>query len=777
MVDVSPTDTIVLDRIEGAGVKIDGHLDDDIWATLPAYDEFAVLEPDTLEKPAHATRVRIFYDETGFYVGVDMEHPVDKLIYRLSGRDRRDIKREQIGITLDTSGEGRYGYWFGINLGDSVLDGTVLPERKFSNEWDGAWRGATQITESGWSAEFHVPWGSVSMPVVQGKRRIGFYMSRFVAYRDERWGWPTLPSTQPHFMSKMQSLQLDGVDPRQQYSIYPFTVVADDRFDNTMRYRVGADFLWRPSSAFQLSATLNPDFGAVESDDVVINLSATETFFPEKRLFFVEGQEIFVTSPRADTRSSGVGRGGAPTTLINTRRIGGKPYEPPLAAGYTITDRELDQPVPLQAAVKITGQAGRFRYGVLGAFEDDFVFDAALNGDPVHLQGSSSDYGVARLLYEDAPGGAYKAFGVMTTATLNNLRDAQTHGLDAHYLSQNGKLKVDGQLFFSDIEDEGSGQGGFVDFEYQFKKGVRQRAGIEWADDKVDLNDLGFLVRNDYWQVRTAHQRTNSNLSWARLNEFDLRGFYQKNGSGLFSRGGVFFSDRITLHNFDQFTVRASFFPKSYDDLNSFGNGTYRIEDKAFLGLSYDTDRSQVFSWGLGLGIEDEDLGGDIVISRASFSWRPNDRFALNFQTRHMKRRGWLLHQEDRNMTTFDAEQWTPNVSAEYFLSAKQQIKFALQWVGIKAAEQSFYEIPNRPGELIEVAKPNGPTDSFSLSQMTMQLRYRWEIAPLSDIFVVYTRLVDQGSGLKSFSDTFSDGYDNPVANALIFKIRYRFGS
>lgn len=777
VVDVSATDTIVIDRRLGAGVKIDGHLDEAIWATLPAYDEFVVLEPDTLETPVHATRVRLFYDETGLYLGVDMEQPVETLINRLSGRDRRDIKREQIGITLDTSGEGRYGYWFGINLGDSVMDGTLLPERKFSDEWDGAWRGATQETDHGWSAEFHIPWGTVSMPVVEGKRRFGMYWSRFVAYRDERWGWPTLPPTQAVFISKMQSIQVEGVDPKQQYSIYPFVAVGDDRFDDRTRYRAGADFLWRPSSGFQISATVNPDFGAVESDDVVINLSATETFFPEKRLFFVEGQEIFVTSPRADTRSSGVGRGGLPTTLINTRRIGGKPLEPVLANGYAITDRELDQPVDLMAAVKVTGQAGRFRYGILGAFEDDYIFDATLNGDPIHLEGDPTDYGVARLLYEDAPGGSYKAVGFMTTATLNDMRDAKTHGIDAHYLSAGGKFKIDGQLFFSDIEDVGGGQGGFVDVEYQFRKGVRQRAGIEWADDTVDINDLGFLGRNDYWQLRTAHQRTNSNLSWARLNEFDLRGFYQQNGDGLFSRGGIFLGNRITFHNFDQLTLHTSFSPKSYDDLNSFGNGTYRIEEEASVGLSYDTNRSKPFSYGFGLGYQEEDLGGYSRIGRVSFNWRPDDRIALSFQVRHMKINGWLLHQEGRNMTTFNAEQWTPSVSAEYFLNAQQQIRFSLQWVGIKAVEEEFFLVPERPGNLIEVEKPEGPPDSFSLSQMTMQLRYRWEIAPLSDIFVVYTRQVDLGSRLKSFSDTFSDGYDNPVVNALIFKIRYRFGS
>ena len=128
-------------------------------------------------------------------------------------------------------------------------------------------------------------------------------------------------------------------------------------------------------------------------------------------------------------------------------------------------------------------------------------------------------------------------------------------------------------------------------------------------------------------------------------------------------------------------------------------------------------------------------------------------------------------------MTTFRAEQWAPRFSADYFLNARQQFRFSLQWVGIKAREDEFYLVPGEPGDLIPVAKPPGPADSFSLSQMSLQLRYRWEIAPLSDLFLVYTRIVDEGSSLKSFSDTFSDGYDNPIADVLVLKIRYRFGS
>ena len=100
---------------------------------------------------------------------------MDRLITRLSGRDRRDIKREQIGVTLDTSGEGRYGYWFGVHLGDSVMDGTVLPERKFSDEWDGAWRAATQHRTVGQLSSIFR--GERSPCQLFGKR-VGIYMSR-----------------------------------------------------------------------------------------------------------------------------------------------------------------------------------------------------------------------------------------------------------------------------------------------------------------------------------------------------------------------------------------------------------------------------------------------------------------------------------------------------------------------------------------------------------------------------------------------------------------------
>lgn len=299
-----------------AKLAIDGRLDEVVWSELDYFDEFKVVEPDTLVKPSHETRVKLFYNDRGLYVGVDARQPPSTRIARLSSRDNRQIKRDNIGLVLDTSGEGRYGYWFAVNLGNTLMDGTLLPEKQFSSDWDGAWEGATSETELGWTAELFIPWGIVSMPQQPGDRRIGLYMERFVAYIDERWSWPALPNTVPRFISALQPIAVQGVAPKQQFSVFPSAALTRDRIDGNTEYRVGADFFWRPSTNLQLTATVNPDFGIAESDDVIINLSATETFFPEKRLFFLEGQEVFTASPRADTRGRGVGNQGDRKSVV-----------------------------------------------------------------------------------------------------------------------------------------------------------------------------------------------------------------------------------------------------------------------------------------------------------------------------------------------------------------------------------------------------------------------------------------------------------------------------
>ena len=785
-VELAPGETIVLERLTASdGIRIDGHLDEPVWQRLPAYDEFVVIEPDTLGPTSHATLIRLAYDERGLYVGAEMHQPAETRIARLSSRDDRGLNRDSINLTLDTSGQGRYGFWFGVNLGDSLMDGTVLPERQFSNDWDGPWRGRSQQTEFGWTAEMYIPWSTVSMPTVGEIRHMGLYMSRKVAYLDERWGWPALPSTVPKFMSALQQIEMAEVAPRQQYNFYPFLAVTDERIDDEILYRVGADVFWRPSSNFQLNATVNPDFGNVESDDVVINLTATEVFFPEQRLFFLEGQDIFVATPRADTRGGGVGNSGSPYTMVYTRRIGGPPRPLDFAPGTEVPKRELFQPTELLGAAKATGQAGGLRYGVLAAFEDDAKFDVVDGGGtPRNLYQDGRDFGVGRLLYEDNVDGAYRAVGFLSTAVLHPEGDALAQGIDGHYLTADGAWKFDGQIMTSDVDGIGRGYGGFVDMERTLRRGMQHRVGFEYFDETFEINDLGFLERNDRIRLRSAFVWTESGMGWARNNEFDFRGFAERNVSeDLFVGGGLFLTNRITFNNLSSLMARLHFWPEQYDDLNSFGNGTYRIEERGELFLFWDSDTTRAVSFTLGSGAYEDRMGDMSWMGEAGVNWRPNDRFGLNLKVTYRNRGGWLLHQQDDLFATFEAEQWAPKLTVDYFISARQQLRLGFQWVGIKAREHEFFNIPADPGDLIPTAKPTGPgfrpSYDFSVSQYSFQARYRWEFAPLSDVFLVYTRQSDIGAALgdDSFADVFQDAWDRPLQDVLVFKVRWRLGS
>ena len=160
-------------------------------------------------------------------------------------------------------------------------------------------------------------------------------------------------------------------------------------------------------------------------------------------------------------------------------------------------------------------------------------------------------------------------------------------------------------------------------------------------------------------------------------------------------------------------------------------------------------------------------------------TYKPTDRFSLDLDANYRQHRGWLLHQGGRQMATFDAGNWQPRLAMDVFLTARQQIRLTMQWAGIVADEQAFYQIPIVPGALIEVDKDvDAAIGDFTMSRLTAQLRYRWEIAPLSDLFVVYTR----GSNLDNrvddeFGNLLSDAFSDPVIDVLVVKLRYRFGN
>ena len=779
------------------GVTIDGRIDEAIWRDVPGYDNMLVMDPDTLVEPRYKTDVRLFYTDKGLYIAAFMEQPKDTLVSRLSSRDQF-INRDEFGITLDTSGEGLYGYWFVSNLGGSVMDGKVAPERQFSREWDGPWLSATAEVDGGWSTEMFLPWSMMTMATVErGERKLGFWMMRKVAYLDERWSWPALPFTSKRFMSALPNMRTPDVQPKQQVSFFPYVSAAQDEITGEDDYRVGADVSWRPSSNLQVTAAINPDFGAVESDDVVVNLTAFETFFPEKRLFFLEGREVFSTTPRSQPRGSDPSAGGSrqttstftgePTTLLNTRRIGGT-ARVDVPDGIDVAGVELGRPTDLIGALKVTGQNGGFRYGVLGAVEDDAVLRATVAegvdaGQETFVTAEGRDFGVARLLYEEA-GNGRRSIGYLGTMTRYADQDAIVHGIDGHWLSKTGAWKFDGQMLTSDVDDS-VGYGGFADLTYTPSQGVAHALELEYFDKKLDVSDLGYIRRNNVMGTKYIYNwSTGRGLKNLRSKRRSVMLVHSWNLDGRLERAGYFFRNGWMFKNLSEIRTEIDYFPARWDDRNSFGNGSFKTHDRIVAEIGYGTNTSKPLAFSALIGVRQEELSDWTTRSSVGLTYQPSDRFSFDIDLNYFERKGWLLHDQGPLMATYDASDFQPRLGMDIFLTAKQQIRLSLQWAGIRAKQSGFYQIPSHEGDLIAVADPVGAglvertNGGFAVSRLTSQLRYRWEIGPLSDLFVVYTR----GSNLpgrvdEGFGELFDDALSEPIVDLILLKLRYRFGN
>jgi hypothetical protein len=356
--------------------------------------------------------------------------------------------------------------------------------------------------------------------------------------------------------------------------------------------------------------------------------------------------------------------------------------------------------------------------------------------------------------------------------------DAMTHGLDAHYQSMSGVFAADVQLMYSDVDDV-TGSGGFADFNYTPKQGRQHALKLDYFDDSLDINDFGFLRRNDAIGGSYSYRISESDLPNLKSRFTRFGASQQYNTDGKVVRSGLFSLRELEFKNNSIAFAELNYFPERWDDINSDGNGSYRIEDRWQTGLFLRNDRAKPINLGVGAFYREEDLGGYTVELETEVTWRPTSRFSLIFQINYEDKNGWLIHEDGRDFTTFDAELWRPQIEADFFLTAKQQFRLTAQWVGIKAYEDERWKIPLDDGDLTpDPVPPNDDSRDFSISRLVFQARYRWEIAPLSDLFVVYTR----GSNLPSdisqdFGDLLKDSWTQPVFDVFVVKLRYRLGS
>jgi hypothetical protein len=197
------------------------------------------------------------------------------------------------------------------------------------------------------------------------------------------------------------------------------------------------------------------------------------------------------------------------------------------------------------------------------------------------------------------------------------------------------------------------------------------------------------------------------------------------------------------------------------------------------VNFGWSSDPGRPLSYTANISFDQEDIGPKSVTSSAGFSYRPVDTFSLGVDLEYNDREALLLYKGAGRYTSFESSQWAPKMTMDYFISAKQQVRFSMQWTGLKAQEDRYWQVsPRKLERLNPIAKPNLIDEDFIISRMTFQARYRWEIAPLSDLFVVYTRGSNlPGTLYDDFGGLLTEAWSEPIVDTLVVKLRYRLGS
>jgi hypothetical protein len=421
---------------------IDGSDSDEAWKSAAPITAFRMFQPTENGEPRFRTEARVVNDASNIYVFVRAfdPHP-DSIISLLS---RRDVKTQsdQIKIMLDSYHDRRTGYEFAVNPAGVKRDYYLYQDNQEDASWDAVWDVATRVDSLGWTAEFRIPVSQLRYPRL-ASNTFGIMIMRDIARYDERFSWPAYLPTHPGVSSQFGEITgLEGLGAPHRLEIVPYAVTRnvsslDEKgFGRRQEQSVGGDLKYGLSSNLTLDATVNPDFGQVEADPAVLNLSAFESFFEERRPFFVEGTGIF----QFDNNS---------VQLFYPRRIGRQPQ-----LGGLVSDQFALVPgsSTILGAAKITGRlSSGTSLGTIAAVTQRETVGSTVV-EPL------TEYGVARVAHDFRNGES--GIGFIATGVNRQLddgsddylrRSATAAGIDLRHRFDDGKYSATSSLTFSSV--------------------------------------------------------------------------------------------------------------------------------------------------------------------------------------------------------------------------------------------------------------------------------------------------------------------------------------
>ena len=394
-------------------MRLDGIMDEPIWETARVFTGFTQEQPVEGVPAEHDTEVRVVFGDGAIWVAARMWDPEpERIVARLDRRDSRG-QSDSFSMHLDPNLDGLTGYMFGLSAANVQRDMYMFSDDQLDGAWDAVWSSAVNIDEHGWTLEMRIPLSQIRYEASDEPQTWGINFFRERTSSAERSYYSLVSQLRRGRVSQMG--RMDGVRvtrPSRRFEVLPYVVTSHHRGpsdpDNpffsgtTTSGRVGVDLSYGLGAAFTLDATINPDFGQVEADPAVINLTAFETFYDEQRPFFVEDARIF-----------DFGLSGGRNQLFYSRRVGRAP-------SGNIPGDPLFTDVPantsILGAAKLAGRtSGGLSVGVLGAETGSEHGRSALGDGTTDefLVEPRAQYGVVSLA-QDFNGGTTQVRGMGT---------------------------------------------------------------------------------------------------------------------------------------------------------------------------------------------------------------------------------------------------------------------------------------------------------------------------------------------------------------------------
>lgn len=768
---------------------IDGDLSDAAWQSAPEFTDFTQHDPNDGQPATMRTSIRIVYDDEAIYFGAKMDDPGRPTALLM----RRDTFGDSdfLSINLDPQLDRLSGNAFTLTPANVQLDTVLYNDIGEDSNWDGVWDSATKIAADGWIAEVRIPYSQLRFhdkPV----HVWGLNITRRTVRNNE---WARIVNTrkgETGFVSHFADIVgLEGIRRGRSLELVPYAVARADvrtrvnRADPLLdprdhRADAGLDVKYALTSSLTLTGTINPDFGQVEVDPAVVNLSEFETFYPEKRPFFTEGLNIFQFG---DTPAPSHFNFISPPSLFYTRRIGRAPQVSP-DAEFIAAPAETT----ILGAAKMTGRLpGGWSLGILDALTDT-ERARFIDGTDVRRQQVEpmTNYFVSRMTKELRPG---SRVGFMLTSVnrrlpeeMTSLRDsAMTGGVDAYTSFRDRSWVLEGSLLGSRV----TGSAEAIELTQRSSSRYYQRPDAEhveldpertsltgWGGKAMiskatgvwrpilqvqayspgyETNDAGFMQRTD---------QISSHVVMQYVNETPTRRFRDKNVwfgtwnnrnfDGDTIARGAFVDAFGTLANY--WEVQASLFltGDAVSDRLTRGGPVARTPSAWTLEGSVGSDSRKNFFGSVNVTLEESDDGSYERGVDVSFTTRPASNIQIGVSPAYIR-----SHTQTQFVEAFDDPSATATFGRRYVFAELEQSEFELRtrvdWtLSPRLSFQLFLQPFIASGDYHDQTSlaaartrdftpyPSSVEPDFNFRSVRGSAVVRWEFRPGSALYVVW---------------------------------------